>query len=228
MANVVKLVNGGAIQVRTGVIQGIGPVGPRGAVGPQGQQGEQGPVGETGPLGQILAVQGRTLITDSQALAANTDTVIAFGGIDYDQQTSFFFSSSNIVLHDPGDYLLSVYLVFNDAAAGLRSVWFQSVTNGLISRTDRSSVAGSTFCVDLSYPWRCKAGEETINVLARSAQALNISAGALTVTRVGSGPIGETGPPGPQGPVGAQGAQGLKGDPGSPGAYASYDELVGH
>lgn len=229
MANVVKLVNGGAIQVRTGVIQGIGPVGPRGAVGPNGQQGEQGPVGDTGPMGQILQIQGRTVVTTTNALAANTDTVIAFGGIDYDQQTSFFQSSSNIVLTDPGDYLLSVCLAFNDAAVGGRSVWFASVPNGMIARSTRQSVAGGLFYVDLSYPWRCKLGNETINVLANSAQALNISAGALTVTRVGSGPIGPQGIQGPQGAVGAQGAKGDQGPQGSPGgAYATYNALVGH
>lgn len=229
MANVVKLVNGGAIQVRTGVIQGIGPVGPRGVAGETGMQGEQGPVGDTGPIGQILAVQGRTIVTVTNTLAANTDTVIAFGGIDYDLTTNFFPASSNILLTDPGDYLLSVYLAFNDASAGLREVWFQSVGGGLIARTSRQSVAGGAFYVDLSIPWRCKAGNETVNVLARSAQALNVSAGALTVTRVGSGPKGDLGPVGPQGPVGATGAKGDTGAPGSPGgAYATYNALVGH
>ena len=229
MANVVKLVNGGAIQVRTGVIQGIGPVGPKGVKGDPGVQGEQGPTGDTGPMGQILSVQGRTVVTTTNNLAANTDTVIAFGGIDYDQQTSFFQSSSNIVLTDPGDYLLSVYLAFNDAAAGSRSVWFQSVPNGLIAQSTRMSVAGAAFYVDLSFPWRVKAGNEMINVLARSAAALNISAGALTITRVGSGPVGPQGLQGIQGPVGATGGKGDPGPQGSPGgAYATYNSLVGH
>jgi hypothetical protein len=229
MANVVKLVNGGAIQVRTGVIQGIGPVGPRGAVGPQGMQGEQGPQGETGPMGQILQVQGRTIVTVTNALAANTDTVIAFGGIDYDLNTNFFPSSSNIVLTDIGDYMLSVYLAFNDATAGSRSLWLQSATNGLIARQSSTSTAGAPWYMSLVYPWRCKAGNETINVLARSSAALNISAGAITVTRVGSGPKGDVGPVGPQGPVGAQGAKGDTGPQGAPGgAYTSYNQLVGH
>jgi hypothetical protein len=217
MANVVKLVNGGAIQVRTGVS------------GPQGQQGDQGPVGETGPMGQILSVQGRTAVTTTNALAANTDTLIAFGGIDYDLQTNFFPSSSNIYLTDAGDYLLSVYLAFDDGAAGGRSVWFQSVSGGLIARSTRQSVAGSVFYTDLSFPWRSKLGNETINVLARSSVALNVSAGALTVTRVGSGPKGDIGLVGPQGPPGATGAQGPTGPAGAPGgAYATYNQLVGH
>lgn len=229
MANVVKLVNGGAIQVRTGVIQGIGPVGPRGSVGPQGMQGEQGPVGETGPPGQITQLQGRTSVASANPLAANTDTVIAFGAISYDQATSFFPASSNILLTDAGDYMLSVWLAFTDATAGLREVWFNSVSAGLIARTSRQSVAGTTFYVDLAYPWRSP-GNETINVMARSAAALNVAIGsALTVTRVGSGPKGDPGPTGPQGPPGATGAKGDTGSSGAPGgAYSTYNQLVGH
>lgn len=229
MANVVKLVNGGTIQVRTGVIQGIGPVGPRGVSGPQGTQGEQGPVGETGPMGQILQVQARTNVSTTNSLAAATDTVIAFGAIAYDDP-SVFYSSANVLLRDPGDYLLSCYLRFDDAAAGSREVWFQSQTLGLIARASRISAPGGAFYVDLTYPYRVAApGNETINVMARSGQALNVSAGALTVTRVGSGSTGAAGPVGPQGPPGATGAQGPTGPAGAPGgAYTSYNQLVGH
>jgi collagen type VII alpha len=228
MSNVVKLVNGGTIQVRTGVIQGIGPVGPRGAVGATGMTGEQGPQGETGAMGQILQVQGRYNVSSANVLAAATDTVMAFGDIRYDDMSAHQ-SSSNYLLRDVGDYLLSVYLGFDDAAAGSRSLWLQSVTGGLIARTTRQSVAGGVFYIDLTYPYRVVTpGNETINVLARSAAALNVSVGALTITRVGSGPVGLTGIPGPQGPVGATGA---KGDPGAQGSaggvYTTYTQLSG-
>lgn len=228
MTNVVKLVNGGAIQVRTGVIQGIGPVGPRGVAGVQGVQGEQGPVGETGPMGQIMQVQGRSNVGTSNALAANTDTVIAFGDIKYDD-ASVFYSASNILLRDIGDYLFSVYLGFTDTAAGSRSIWLASQTLGTIARTTRSSVQGETFYVDLTYSYRVlPPGNETINVLARSAQALNVTEGAITVTRIGSGPTGAQGPVGPQGPVGATGATGPQGPAGTPGGtYATYGALIG-
>jgi hypothetical protein len=229
MGNVVKLVNGGSIQVRTGVIQGIGPVGPKGVSGPTGPQGEQGPTGETGPMGQIKQVQGRSDMQTSNALATNTDTVISFGDIKYDD-ASVFYSAANILLRDVGDYMLSVYLRFDDASAGLREVWLQSQTLGLIARTSRQSVAGAQFYVDLAYPYRVNdPGNETINVIARSAQAVNVSAGAITVTRIGSGPTGAQGPVGPQGSVGPQGAKGDTGPAGAPGgAYTSYNQLVGH
>ena len=79
MANVIRLVNGGSIQVRTGVIQGVGPQGPRGVQGNQGIDGDQGPQGEPGPIGQILQLQGRTRVATSNVIALNTDTVVAFG-----------------------------------------------------------------------------------------------------------------------------------------------------
>jgi len=230
MANVVKLVNGGAIQVRTGVIQGIGPVGPRGVAGVQGAQGDQGPVGETGPMGTIQAVQGRSNVGTTNALAANTDTVIAFGDIKYDDP-SCFYTSANILLRDPGDYMLSVYLAFDDAAAGSRSVWFasQSAVPALIARTTRQSVAGAPFYMDLTYPYRVLTGNEYVNVLARSSVALNVSSGAITVTRVGSGPKGDVGPPGVQGPNGATGAQGPAGPSGTANAgFTKYADLLPH
>src|SRR3954464_13278331 len=106
MANVIRLVNGGTLQVRTGVIQGIGPQGPRGSVGAEGQQGDQGPVGETGPMGQIIQIQGRSMVNSANPLAANTDTAITFGSVTYDD-LSCFTSISNITLVAAGDYLLS-------------------------------------------------------------------------------------------------------------------------
>jgi hypothetical protein len=229
MGNVVKLVNGGSIQVRTGVIQGIGPVGPRGAVGPNGPQGDQGPTGDTGAMGQILQVGARTDVSTTNALAAATDTVISFGNIKYDDP-SCIYTSANILLRDIGDYMLNVYLRFDDAAAGGREVWFASQTAGLIARTSRVSAPGAPFYVDLSMPYRVLApGNEYLNVLARSAQALNISAGSLGVTRIGSGPVGAQGPIGPQGPPGATGGKGDTGSPGAPGGvYTSYAQLVGH
>lgn len=222
MANVVKLVNGGAIQVRTGVIQGIGPIGPQGAVGPPGPQGDQGPVGETGPMGQIQDVQSRTVVNTTNALAVSTDTVIAFGSITYDDPG--WLSFSNMTLKDTGNYLLSVYLGFGDAAAGIREVWFQSALSGLIARTTRSAVAGQVWWVELTAPWHSP-GSEVVNVMARSTQALNVAAGALTISRIGSGPTGDVGPVGPQGAVGATGATGATGPAGAPGAYPSYNAL---
>lgn len=226
MSNVVRLVNGGQIQVRTGVIQGIGPQGPRGVAGNQGADGPAGPVGDQGPMGQILQLMGRTNVATNNPIAANTDTVIAFGSVAYDD-LSCFTSTSNITLTSPGDYLLSCWLRFDDAAASARELWY-AVGGTSIARTSRMSGVGAPFYVDLSHPYRA-AGGEVLNVLARTGAATGVSMGALNVTRIGSGPPGPIGPVGPQGSIGATGAAGPKGDPGAANSgFAKYSDMLPH
>ena len=226
MSNVVRLVNGGSVQVRTGVIQGIGPQGPRGLVGSVGPQGDQGPVGDVGPMGQILQLQGKTNVATNNPIAAATDTTLAFGSVSYDD-LSAFTSTSNVTLTSAGDYLLSCWVRFDDAAAGSREIWFQT-GGAFIARSTRASVAGAPFYVDLAFPFRA-AGGEVVNVLARAAAATAISQGSLTVTRVGSGPPGPAGPVGPAGPIGATGAAGPAGPAGAANSgFSKYGDLLPH
>jgi hypothetical protein len=225
MSNVVRLVSGGSIQVRTGVIQGIGPQGPRGVAGPQGPDGEQGPVGDTGPQGQILQLQGMSTVATNNPLSSGADTVIAFGSVSYDD-LSAFTSTSNITLTAAGDYLLSAWLRFDAATATKREVWFQTGATTIA----RKSVMADTgiFYVDLAMPFRA-AGGEVVNVHALSGVATGVSQGSVSVTRVGSGPPGPVGPQGIQGPIGATGAQGPQGVAGTANAgFSSYALLLPH
>jgi hypothetical protein len=226
MSNVVRLVNGGAIQVRTGVLQGIGPQGPTGVAGPQGIDGPQGPVGEQGEMGQILQLMGKTTVGTNNPIAATTDTTMAFGSVSYDD-LSCFTSTSNITLTAAGDYLLSCWLRFDDAAAGSRELWF--ATGGVtIVRSTRQSVPGAPFYIDLAYPYRAVGGE-VVNVFVRAGAATAISLGALNVTRVGSGPPGPVGLTGPQGSIGATGAAGPPGPSGTANSgFTKYGDLLPH
>lgn len=225
MTNVVRLVNGGAIQVRTGVIQGIGPQGPRGVAGPQGIDGPAGPQGEQGDTGSILQMQGKATVGGTNTLSANTDTTIAFGTVTYDD-ISCFTSSSNITLVQAGDYLLSTWLAFADATAGLRDIWFVVGGSTVIARSSRTSVAGSAFYANLAFPFRATAGQ-VVNVLARSSAATTITLGAVAVTRIGSGPPGPTGPTGATGAQGATGNTGPTGPTGSAGSgFATYADIL--
>jgi hypothetical protein len=170
MSNIIRLTNGGTLQIRTGVLQGVGPQGPRGLVGPPGQQGEQGPTGETGAMGAILQMQMRTTVSGTTTVNADTDTLIAFGAVSYDD-LSAHASSTNMQLADIGDYLLSVYLRFDlpaNAGDGARDVWFQSVTNGTIARTTHQAVSDAATYVYLAFPHRTTVSNEIINVYARS------------------------------------------------------------
>lgn len=225
MSNVVRLVSGGSIQVRTGVIQGIGPQGPRGVAGPQGIDGDQGPVGPTGPQGQILQLQGMSSVSANNPLSSGADTVIAFGSVPYDDLNAFT-STSNITLTAAGDYLLSCWLRFDAATATKREVWFQTGATTIA----RKSVIADTgiFFVDLAMPFRA-AGGEVINVHALAGVATGISQGSVSVTRVGSGPPGPIGPQGIQGPIGATGAAGPTGPAGTANTgFTSYALLLPH
>lgn len=227
MPNIVRLVSGGTIQVRTGALQGIGPQGPRGVAGPQGMDGPQGPVGEQGPIGQILQKQARARVSTNQAVVASTDTLITFGSVDYDQMSVMY--GSNLLL-PPNDYLLSAFVRFDDAAATAREVWFQSALGGLIARRSAMAGFGAPWYMDLSFPWKVApdGGGDTVNFYVRSGTTTAISLGTLTVEVIGSGPKGDPGPAGPQGNQGIQGIQGIQGPPGNANSgFTTYAKLKG-
>ena len=227
MTNVVRLVNGGSIQVRTGVMQGIGPRGATGPAGPPGPQGDQGPVGDTGPMGQILQSMGRASVAAGFPVPANTDITVNWGAVAYDD-LSCFSSVSNITLTTPGDYELSAWVRFDDAAAGLREIWL-TAAGSTIARSSRSSSPGQPFFCDIAHPYRAVGGD-VVNVWARSTVASNIGQGAVTVNRIGSGPAGPAGPVGPIGPVGLQGAVGPQGAGGNAATsgFTTYTQLLPH
>lgn len=228
--NIIRLVNGGSIQVRTGVLQGVGPVGPRGQVGPPGPDGPAGPQGEPGPVGQILQRQGKWIVTGSVAVAPDTDVLVPFATTAYDDMGAAT-STTTFELDDIGDYQLNVWLRFDlpaNAADDYREIALNSVTNGEICRTSVPATIGRETYVSLSFPHRTTVASEVIRVYARSGDdaSLNITAGALAITRTGSGPQGPAGPQGPQGATGAQGIQGPQGAAGSSGAgYTTYAAL---
>jgi hypothetical protein len=225
MANVVRLVNGGAIQVRTGVIQGIGPQGPRGVAGPQGLQGEQGPVGPAGPLGQILQSQGLGNVAANHPCTANSDVTVNFGGsIAYDDLSAF--SGINVTLTATGDYMLSCWVRFDAGAIGYRDLWFQTGSTTIARTTRWAGDASNAYYVDLAFPYRAT-GSNIINVHVRSGTVSAVSMGSMAVTRMGSGPKGDQGIQGPQGAVGAQGIQGPAGPTGSAsGGFTTYADLL--
>lgn len=229
MANVIRLVNGGSIQVRTGVIQGIGPRGSQGVQGVPGPDGPTGPQGETGPMGQILQQSSLTRVQNNNPIPANTDTVINWGSVAYDNMSCFKTGSIiNGYLDAPGDYLLSTWLRFDDAAATIREVWFQSSTT-TIARTSRQAVAGSAFYVDLAFPFHTETSGIITSVYVRSATATGVSMGSWAISRIGSGPKGDQGIPGIVGPTGEKGDPGIQGPAGNANTgFAKYSDMLPH
>lgn len=230
MVNVIRLNNGGVIQVRTGVLQGIGPIGPRGVAGPEGLQGPEGPQGETGPMGAIAQYYSKARVSTPVSLSPDVDTLVGFGTVDADDLNAFA-SSTNISPPDPGDYQISCWVRFDlpaNAGDGARSLWLVSSVAGTLVRTQGVGVADDTTYATLSWPHRTISGE-VINVYARVGDdlAVGINEGAVALTRIGSGPKGDVGPQGPAGPVGPAGPAGPKGDSGSAGGgYSTYGDLL--
>jgi hypothetical protein len=231
MTGVVRLLNGGVVQVRTGVLQGIGPVGPRGLQGLAGPEGIQGPQGETGPIGQILQYMSKATISANQSLATNSDTLISFGTVSYDD-LGIFTSGTNFTIPEDGDYLISAWVRFDmpaDAGDSRRSLML-STTNegGYLAYASTPALTDEPTFVNLTWPHRASAGH-VLNLYARHSDNLSVgvSAGSISIVRVGSGPKGDTGETGAQGPVGPTGPQGPEGPAGSASSgFATYADLL--
>jgi len=229
MANVVRLNNGGVIQVRTGVLQGIGPVGPRGLTGPEGPPGPEGVQGDTGPMGAITQYLSTASVSATVAVGPDTDTLVAFGSVRYDD-LSAFQSSTLIAPQSTGDYVVSAWARFDkptNTGDSRRSLWLQSNLNSTLIRVQELAVADDATYVNFTWPVRLDSGE-TLQVYASHSDDLSvgISAGAVSLVRVGAGPQGAPGPQGPKGDVGPAGPQGPQGPAGSAGGtYATYGNL---
>lgn len=225
MSNVVRLVSGGTIAVRTGVLQGIGPQGPRGLVGPQGADGPQGPIGETGPMGAILQVGTKVRQTSTASLSATTNTAVAFGTVVYDDQ-AMATSSTIFTAPSNGDYLIQVYGQFaQTTTAGERHLKVTSSLNGDLWFAGTWGGTANPAYVSLGTVCRATAGEQ-FTIYAWAEQAVTLTTATMSIERVGSGPKGDAGPTGPTGPAGPTGATGATGPAGSPGGtYSTYGAL---
>lgn len=226
---VIKLSNGGQLQVRTGVLQGIGPVGPQGVKGDKGDPGPDGPQGPTGAPGAITQFATKASVTTAISLASDVDTLITFPNVAYDD-LNIATSSTNFTIKATGVYLITAWVRFDmptNAGDGPRSLWITSSTRGTLARTGVLSVADEQTYVQVAWPDYYTAGE-VINVKARQGDDLSVavSLGSIAVVRMGSGPVGPAGPTGPAGPVGPQGVQGPQGVAGSSGTgYSTYGTL---
>lgn len=226
MANVIRLSSGGTIQVRTGVLAGVGPQGPRGLIGPAGPDGPQGPQGEQGAQGQILQIQAKATTSAATSVPNNTATLVAFGTVQYDDM-SVFASSTNFTFDEAGDYLLSAFVVWGSSASGTRTLTVESTTNGVIWGSTAPGI--TDMYQEITVPYRVAVAEETLNLKANqsSGGALNVVSGAIVITRIGSGPVGPAGPQGAQGIQGLQGVPGPQGDDGNASSgFATYADLV--
>lgn len=216
MANIIRLVNGGKIQVRTGVLQGVGPAGPDGPVGPQGPDGPTGPQGEQGPIGQILQIQTEARVSGNTVVTAETDTMVAFGSVSHDD-LGMATSSVLFTTQDAGDYLFTIWVGFEETNSFDLTLVSDSV---VIAASSHEGKYGA-----MSYAYRAESAQQ-FRVYVRALDDDSVSSGAISITRTGSGPVGPQGNQGIQGVQGVQGAPGPQGPAGNASAgFATYADL---
>ena len=227
MTSAVRLNNGGVIQVRTGVLQGIGPVGPRGAQGLQGMQGDQGPEGPTGPPGQILQYFTSAQAT-RQTLVTGQNALVSFGSVLADDM-GISTSPTNFTINQDGDYQVSVWAEFAPAPDNpqRRAMWLQ-VNGTSVCLTQLPGIPDAATRLNFTWVHRAVVGDLfQIGAFHADAGSLDLTSGAIAIVRVGSGPVGPAGPAGSTGPVGPPGPKGDKGDPGSASSgFATYGDLL--
>lgn len=224
-SQVTRLESGGMIQIRTGVIQGIGPQGPTGATGPQGETGATGPQGVPGPTGAVAEFSSQfTAASQSLALTTVTSnyptafTNITFGTVVRDELAAQT-STVNFVLTAGADYNLVCEVRFYKQTSvngtGFRAV--QAVYNSVVVG-EVLLPANSLVDTIVRFPLALRSTSSTDVLNFKAAQndtaSLNITA-RLWINRTGPGVQGAQGPQGIQGPQGDVGPQGPIGPSGA-------------
>lgn len=230
--SVTRIPNGGTVIVRTGVLQGVGPVGPtgpRGAQGPVGPQGEDGPIGPQGSVAEYLS---EAVLSSSTAIGPNSSVQVPFAAtVD---ELNLFASATNII-PNVGVYQVNLYVEFEKPASdadGSRGLQFVKRTSGVdtvLAAVSVPAVATAETFASLSCVFRFEEGF-TYHVKASSTDdtSVAVSESRITINRIGPGVAGPVGPIGPTGPDGPAGPTGPKGDPGNATAgFNTFEDLRG-
>lgn len=221
---IMRISSGDAIQIRTGVIQGIGPQGP---IGPSGPRGETGPQGAQGPIGPAGSVTDYALYATRSASGVGATTVtsnypsswtnLSFDNVVHDDLNAVK-SSVNFQFEAGRDYAVSLNARFFKSTgngSGFRGV--QAVYNGAImSEVIVPAVTLVDTALVLTFGFRCTNAGHVMNfkVAHNESTSINVS-GRLWINATGPGVAGPQGATGPAGPIGPPGVQGPIGPPGS-------------
>lgn len=227
---IVKIASGETIQIRTGVLQGIGAQGPVGPFGPQGPPGDQGPQGIQGEMGQIASFSSELRVqSPGTALGADTEGAIAFAITDRDD-LGVVTSSTLFTAPAAMDLFFSVWVRFDlpaDPGDAYRRI---ELRTGATVLAAMSVIANPDVSTDLCLTTTYKAAQgQTFQFWGKHSDSVSVAVGAgrLAIYRVGSGPAGVAGPQGAVGPVGPAGPIGPEGPDGSAtSGFASFDDLL--
>lgn len=220
-STVVRVATGDTIQIRTGVVQGIGPQGPVGPTGPVGPAGDPGPQGVAGPAGQVIENSFEAVLNTAQSVASGTNTLVAFDSVLTDE----FSATQSQTNYKPGvgDFVVTAYVQItkrsNVVATGSRTIRILKGGNVLAAV---SVAAPPTVAADLniSTAMRNLSPDDIIQVqvLQDEGATLQVLTARLWMSRTGPGPQGPKGDVGPKGDIGPAGPQGPKGASGTVGS----------
>ncbi len=227
MTSATRINNGTAVQLRIGVLQGIGPMGPRGIMGQEGTQGPRGPEGPTGPRGALSAFMTQVKVGTTSTVVLGAESNIAFSTTTFDDLNAVI-SSSTFKPVDPGDYLLSCWLETSVAGtpAGHRTMRLKMAgTTVAVESIPTPAATGATY-LGIAWPVRYTTGNITVTLSHGDNETLSVTDGGLSIQRAGAGPKGEQGIQGATGSVGPSGPAGPTGPAGSAGgSYTTYRAL---
>jgi len=206
---VVRLVTGDSIEIRTGAIQGVGPQGNTGPQGPQGDTGPAGPIGPTGATGPTGAVvdMGTIFTGAGQSIPDSTLTNVKWPTVVLGEIGTIDGSTEQITL-PAGRYYIAVNVEFanpSGTAAGLREL--RLLTPPSTVYVGASTVAVNGRSTYLNTHTMVAVTTDTaiiVSVYQNQGGALSISNARLAISNIGpgiQGPVGPTGPQGPEGPA---------------------------
>jgi hypothetical protein len=225
--SVIRVRSGDVVQVRTGVLRGIGPEGPVGPIGPQGPPGEQGLKGDTGMIGDLYS----TLSSTAQVATGSTWTDLSYQTVVHNEILTIV-DTFTFKFKEAGTYLLTAETQFNETAVGGTSTGARGVqllnsstaTTQAIATAD--AVVNGATVLTLSQQVEVTSTLHTYKMQAfsKDGAAVNVSTRSIKLIRVGSGPAGVQGPPGPIGVQGSQGPAGPIGNAGS--GFTTFDAVM--
>ena len=236
MSSVLRAPNGSKVQVRTGVMRGVGPQGP---IGPQGPAGAAGPAGPTGPPGTVNDVNTNTQSLAAVGVADDNWYDAAVGGLSpINNQVLSFIDDYQFQFKDPnGAYLVIVNTRYQPThgtgvtgtSTGTRRCRIADAGGTQLGRLI-DSIAAAPFgetAFAIADIIRNPDPSKIYKVQLRSHDdiATTNDLRNLQVIRIGSGPAGIAGPIGPAGATGPQGPTGPTGSAG--GGYTTYNALIG-
>lgn len=228
-SQVLRISSGEVIQIRTGVIQGIGPQGPIGPSGGQGEAGPQGPQGVPGPQGEVSEFSLEAKAVSATAVASDTSTIAVFGSVTRDDVLAA--TSGTTFQLATGGWQGSVFVSFGKQSG------VNATGSRRVSAVYKGNVVGSvclgaapTYPSDLTLAFSVLSTVSTDQLqftLQQDEGATLTYTGRLWISRIGSGPKGPAGPAGGPGVVGPPGPQGPTGPAGTIGTNNTTFAAIG-